>query len=233
MPKKRGAKSGRRKLQYGSRQTQAGISPITGGRLTRCVLRSGQIVPDILIVPMKFATVISFNVAGGVGSYVFSQNSAFDPNVTGTGATVAGFTSLLALYERSRVLSSKFKCCPISTDALLAVAIAPSNVNYGTSASAFGVASLRYAKPDIMRFLPAASSGSLPVLRDEVDTTELAGTPLFNAPEYYMLGAADPATQFYWTIAASTIPAGGTATVGIAVEIEYLVEWSHCQDLPA
>jgi hypothetical protein len=203
--------------------------------MTVCTLRAGQIVPDKLIVPMKFSDTV--NVTGtSTRSYVYSQNSAFDPNVTGTGASVVGYNSLQALYGRCRVFSSKIKVSPVSSDAFISYAVAAGNINYGTSASAIGVASLRNARPEALKWVPYISGGGVVTADansfDEIETAKLAGSPLYNSDEYYSLGAADPATQFYWTIAASAFLGGSFAAV-FHVELEYLVEWSLPQDSPS
>jgi len=44
--------------------------------------------------------------AGAVSVYVFRANSVYDPDFTGTGATVIGYTQAAALYGRYRVLNA-------------------------------------------------------------------------------------------------------------------------------
>ena len=60
---------------------------------------------------LRYSELIPISVSTGtIGSYVFSANSLFDPDVTGTGIQPLYFDQLMALYDHYVVLSSTFKC---------------------------------------------------------------------------------------------------------------------------
>lgn len=203
------------------------------GAITSCVLRAGQIVPDRLTVPMKYVQNLTFSGAAGIASYVFSQNSVYDPNVTGTGGSCTGFNTLSALYYRYRVLSSRIRVTTNSGSTVeVAVAVAPAVINFGSSVSAVLVAASRLAKPDAIKMLPVNGNGPAVVLTDSISTSEILGDQLYDEVSLYGLGNADPATQFYWTIGTNDINGLSYAFGGI-VELEYVTEWSMPKDTPS
>ena len=49
------------------------------------VIRMPSIMPDSIYVNMKYNTAITMTSLLGIGTYVFSMNSIFDPDFTGVG----------------------------------------------------------------------------------------------------------------------------------------------------
>jgi len=215
--------------QFGRNPSRGSTSPF-GGSLTTCVLRAGQIVPDRLTVPMKYATTFNINLVATIPiSHVFSQNSVFDPDVTGGGGLAQGFTSLSRLYQDFRVLSSSVRILAlVFNQSPVVMALAPSTTNVGISAVTTEVASYRFAKPDAMKWSQFACPPV--VLSDRVDTSSMAGTELYDSPAYFGQGSADPPSQFFWVFSA-TAPLGG-AVLEYSIEIEYMTEWTSPLSLP-
>jgi len=56
-----------------------------------------------------FETVTLNSTSGAVGSYVFSTNGLYDPNITGTGHQPAGFDQMMLSYEHYTVLRSRMQ----------------------------------------------------------------------------------------------------------------------------
>jgi hypothetical protein len=202
----------------------------TSHKLTSTSLDRGTLTPDRTIVPMKFVEYRSLTPTVAQ-SYVYSQNSVFDPNVTGVGSSVTGFTTMSALYARYRVLSSKIRLCARNLDnQILGVAISASLDNPGAGIGAAQLSAYRYAKPDIIKLIsPGAPTAEL---RDAINTSEIAGTALYAADSFYGIGAADPAAQFYWVLAVDVLSTGGAVGIYYTVEIEYLTEWSEPRSAP-
>jgi len=66
--------------------------------------------PSMHTCTMRYNAVVALApAAGSVATNVFRLNSVFDPDYTGVGATVAGYTSLAALYGKYRVLGFSMK----------------------------------------------------------------------------------------------------------------------------
>jgi len=191
-------------------------------------------VPDRLVVPMKYAESVTLSSPGGHASYVFSQNSVYDPNVTSTGGSATGFAPLSGLYARYRVLSSRIRVTAQSgsTAAPVAIAVAPSITSLSTTSYAETVAQLRNAKPDILRLMPAMGYGPSVVLVDSVKTSQLLGDNLYDEVAFYGGPSSDPPQQFYWNIGA-TSTLDPTFGIVITVELEYVTEWSEPFDIPA
>jgi hypothetical protein len=186
-----------------------------------------------MTIPMKYTQTINLGGATGVGSYVFSVNSAYDPNVTSTGGSVIGFGPLQNLYNVYRVTASRIRVQAQTTDTGVVgqLAVAATQTNTGTTSSAEYVAGLRYAKPHALRLMPVAGGGPPVVLDDQVKVSEMLGDALYDEANLYGTGGADPALQFYWTIGFSTASRAAGACY-LNVELEYLVEWSRPQDAP-
>jgi len=225
------ARRARRGRGFGDRASSFSLAPQRLG-YTSCVLRAGQIVPDRLEVPMKYAAIITINGSLGKGSYVFSQNSVYDPDVSSTGGTCAGFSTLSSLYGRWRVYSSRIHLTAQSDQADTMCVVAPGITNGGTGQAATSVAAYRHCKPRSMHLLPNNGAGPAVILQDSISTSELLGDALYDEADLYGVGSADPALQFYWTIGTNAF-AAGSYSANFTVEIEYMVEWSMVKDLIA
>jgi hypothetical protein len=202
-------------------------------KFTICRLSAGQICPDRLIVPMKYSSIWTISGAAGVASYVFSQNSVYDPDVTSTGGSCAGFSTLMNLYTKFRVISSKIRLTiQNGANVLLAVAVAPSHVNLGTSSSALLVAGQRMARPHAMKVLSSEGQGPAVVIEDSVNTSEMLGDALYDSTQLFGSISADPALQFYWVVGSNDFNSLPYSFQGV-VEIEYLTEYSRPLDLPS
>lgn len=69
---------------------------------------------------LRYCETISFNPASGVaGTYTFSANGLYDPNISGTGHQPYGFDQLMALYNHYTVLGARIKITPINGSANL------------------------------------------------------------------------------------------------------------------
>jgi hypothetical protein len=205
----------------------------TKGKFTVCRLLAGQICPDRLIVPMKYTAPFTISASGGFASYVFSQNSVYDPDVTSTGGSCPGFNTIMNLYQKFRVLGSKIRVTIQNGASLLLVAaVAPTHTNPGTSNSAFIAASQRMARPHALKIAPADGYGPPIVLEDSVNTSEMQGDALYDSIQLFGTISADPALQFYWVVGSNDLNGLPYSFQGV-VELEYLTEYSRPMDLPS
>ncbi len=230
MSSRRKARKKTASRDYGSREKSVSLYP-TARKFTVCRLLSGQIVPDKMIVPLKFCESRTLTSSGN-GAYTYSQNSAYDPNVTGTGQQPMGFNSLMALYWRYRVIASKIKFTAAALGAVdgIMLCVAPTSVDPGTGAQAVDVARFKFAKPHCLKMLP--SSGGPPlILEDAINTSDIAGTPLYDDTEFFGDVGADPVNQYYWVLAYNQSNPSGQFTW--TVEIEYLTEFTEARDNPS
>lgn len=69
---------------------------------------------------LRYAESININPGAGVaGQYIFSCNSLYDPNVSGTGHQPYGFDQLMALYNHYTVTGARCRVTMIGTDNLV------------------------------------------------------------------------------------------------------------------
>lgn len=233
MPRKRKGKGPARSTRtlggIGKRSGSASVFP-TEQRYTVCRLTRGQIMPSKLIAPLKYAETRSQNVAGA-GVYFYSQNSVYDPNVTGTGSSCNGFNTLMSLYWRYRVIATKFRFS-VQTD--LTTPPVTATAAFLTSNSGISqpleITKARWAKPrNALRYLSANGAGPSVVLEDEINTSDIAGVALYDDEEMFGDAGSDPVNQFYigfgWD---ATTPSG---SVLWTFEVEYLTEFTEVRDI--
>jgi len=69
-----------------------------------------QTFPKQLFNTLRYVDWFTFNFTSGLGTYIFSANSLYDPNTSGTGHQPLGFDQLAAIYNHYTVLKSRIKC---------------------------------------------------------------------------------------------------------------------------
>lgn len=68
-------------------------------------------------VKLRYHETITINPAMGVaGTYTFSANGLYDPNISGTGRQPYGFDQLCALYNKYHVTGSRMTITPVTSD---------------------------------------------------------------------------------------------------------------------
>lgn len=60
----------------------------------------------------------------GAGSYVFSANGLYDPNITGVGHQPSGFDQLMLMYDHYTVIGARMTCTFVNTDTTYAQQVA-------------------------------------------------------------------------------------------------------------
>jgi len=69
-------------------------------------------IPSRFITKMKYADAFSLSAAG-MSSYVYNLNSIYDPDRTGIGHQPFAFDQLATLYNRYRVISTRYRVCAV------------------------------------------------------------------------------------------------------------------------
>jgi len=160
---------------------------------------------------------------GSAGSYVYSANGMYDPNVTGTGHQPYGFDQWMLFYNHYTVLSST-------------IHVQFSNVNGATSVQDKNVGVQLKASPTIdasdvnlileqgstvMKFLPRISTGVANV-RYAYDARRFFGVPTITDDIYRGTTSANPAEQAYYHVFSELTDGGGDQIQILAlVTIEY------------
>ncbi len=91
---------------------------ISGVRVTKCI------VPSMFRGKMFYHTTLSIApTAGSVAANVFRLNSVYDPDYTGTGTTVVGWTQLNGMYNRHRVLHATVRATFVNNSATIPLTV--------------------------------------------------------------------------------------------------------------
>lgn len=114
MPPRRNQKSKSKKnSKTSASRSSRRTAPTVGGSTPASVmLRQPPIFPPSVMkrgqLYYEYQLVMS-STLGVPGSYIFSANGAFDPNITGTGHQPMGFDNMMLFYDQYCVLSSSIK----------------------------------------------------------------------------------------------------------------------------
>jgi len=111
----RATKKSRRKTTTRRRSTYT--------RVPGVVALGRNAIPPIISNTMVYGERFIFSTSSGFGTYLFSCNGLYDPNVTGIGHQPHYFDQLSELYDHYRVVSSKITVTPCTSPTY--------DVNYG------------------------------------------------------------------------------------------------------
>jgi len=157
---------------------------------------------------------------GALGTYVYSANGLFDPNITGTGHQPYGFDQMIAYYTKAVVERSSIAIEVIASQIGQVGVILSSESNVAATLSSAdtltepgrGSAALCYSTSGPARTLTASwSKASLYPEADPADFTTVAN--------------ANPTNQDYYTFYVQALDGSTTVAANIIVVISYDVTW--------
>lgn len=74
-----------------------------------------QLLPKQLYNTLTYCETVNVSLSvAGLGSFLFSCNGMYDPNISGTGHQPRGFDQMMALYDHYTVLKSRMKMTVVS-----------------------------------------------------------------------------------------------------------------------
>lgn len=187
-----------------------------------------------LFPPRSRVMMLSFTEVGQMtsgtvqaGSYVFSANGLYDPNITSTGAQPAGFDQMMVFYEHYTVLRAKIRVVykNQSTTLFESVSLAaradPTPVTDIPTIMESGNA--QYTK---LAVNPA--TGCMKELSMSVDIAKFSGIPdLLDNSECRGSVASNPTEQTYFHVSVWNSETVGTVTCFFELRIEYYVVFSE------
>lgn len=160
----------------------------------------------------------------GLGSYLFSCNGLYDPNITGTGHQPLYFDNLTAIYDHYTVLKSSMKMTVVSTGNYPVIASLgqddDTGINVPTSTTFWertGVTTtivqttVNQAKPLYSYWNASSVFGGDPQAQDSLQGNS----------------GANPTEQTYWVCYFDGGPAGISGTLTFLVEILYDTVWDE------
>lgn len=197
-------------------------------------------MPNKFATKLRYAESFSLNPpAGGlVGTYIFSANGLYDPNVTGVGHQPRGFDQIMTMYDHATVIGSKITV-HFTTAGLVGVS-GPLTVGIalkdGTTAAS--------SKNDYMEGRNVRSG----ILRRNATTDDCFSITLskaFSARKFLGISkpmsssilrnttSANPAEQAYYHLFAQVLTgATDSASIDCQVVIDYLVVFTEPKQPP-
>lgn len=190
--------------------------------------------PDQLKVTHKYVAAITRSSAlGALGTYLFSANGLFDPDITSTGQQPLYFDQCAVIYDHYTVMASRIKLlfsgagstsgpqiyCAVGKDDDV-------NTNYTSLAD--------FVSDDVNAW----------GLTGGVDNKALRLKCSFNASQTYGIkdipadstmsgsSSSNPTEQTYYRILVQEAGFSATATANIFVELEYDTVWRERKDVP-
>lgn len=176
------------------------------------------------------AASLSFTASTGlVGTYVFTANGLFDPNITGGALSPAGFAQLIATYEHYTVVSSKISVIftnNSTTPTIVAIALEP-DVSGSTDPNNM----LELPFEQIVQLEPAGAYGSSKTLAMSTSLSKYFGVDVMDSQSLYRGDAtSNPLEQAYYHLKCFGLK-GGSAEVFITVKIEYTAMFTEPREL--
>lgn len=154
-----------------------------------------NVCPDSITVPISYYTSGGFSGAY-TGENIYSLNSAYDPDYTGTGAQPLGFDQWCAFYARYRVdkVDVEVDFVNLSTSSALNCLVVANNANtpINTQATFFAASESPFS---LTRVLPTSGGNSTCRLKRTFDIASLLGVSKQrhrSNPDYSGTVAASP-----------------------------------------
>ncbi len=215
------ANSGKRSKR--NNKAEASVKGLTTVRGLFPPMFRGKMFYENQIVVLPVAATMAYNT--------YRANSVFDPDLSGVGTTVAGYTQAAAVYGRYRVLAVRAIISFINrgTDGAHVFVVATPQNTIGTNFA------LAMAQRNVWQ-QPLAAVGGAGVVKHEVSFPihEIYGVPqqqVRSEDDFAGLISSHPNNIVYLHIGAFN-PGATTGAVNFAVRIEYDVVWSLPLDMP-
>lgn len=184
-----------------------------------------QPLPLQLFNTVKYAESVVVTLIGGFNSYLFSCNSLFDPNRTGTGHQPMYFDQLIALYDHYTVLRSRIKFSPLPGglfDTPFAATVYQDDD--ATVATTFTQALEQKSACKAKTWIPQA--GPNPTLYSSWDAAKTFGPNPQAQDSLQGDATASPTEQTFYTLCIQDLGSSNN-TISLLVEVEYDTVWDE------
>lgn len=182
--------------------------------------------PKRLFVPMVYSSdLITLTCTVGAGAYhLMSQNSLYDPDITGSGHQPYGFDQWSAMYNYYRVHAFKMKMCAVNqTDTQ------PITIVFNTNSVTSGPTDIDTAKETPNAITRRGGANKTPVCLETYRTLAFTcGVPKRNVATDDLFRAAvntSPSIQRTMQVWAQPFDQATTVTVKFEIKIKYYSEF--------
>lgn len=192
----------------------------------------GRAFPNKATVKQRYVDQVSItSTTGVIGTYRFSANGLYDPNITGTGHQPYLFDQFTGLYNHYCVVASRILVEVIPTTASTASALVALAQNDDTSATYTTAAEMSEQTTGKAKFLTVNATDPVYLSSSWNLKKVFGGDPLSNnALQGTVTG--NPTEQTYFDIGIQCTGAS-TGSYSVRVVIEYDVIWSEVKDVAA
>lgn len=185
-----------------------------------------QPIPKQLFNRLKYAESVNVTLnVSGLGSYIFSCNGMYDPNITGTGHQPMYFDQFSALYDHYTVLKSKMKCTVVGhPNAALLFGLGQDDDTTIAAPNSYTM----WERPGFqVKSVNAAVEPSDTFLWSSWDAKKVYGGDPQSDPELQGTATSNPTEQTYYIAYFDGGVTLGSQTVTILAEIWYEVVWDE------
>lgn len=186
-------------------------------------LGSNLVIADSVFVRLAVNDVVVRAPGAILDAYTYSQNGAFDPNVTGGGIQPAGFDQYSGFYGYYQVLASSISVQIINNTAStsMVACLYPSNV--ATTLSYTNSVSLPYSRRSA---IGALGSVNIKSIVNYITTKKLVGREV-SSVNYAAPVTAQPAAQTYWQLSARAADGATNLSYTIQTHIVYTIKFYY------
>lgn len=182
-----------------------------------------QPIPKQLYNRLKYAETVNVPIGvTGLGSYLFSCNGMYDPNITGTGHQPMYFDQFTAMYDHYTVLKSTMKATVVAnTEGACIFSLGQDDDTTISAAFSYTI----WERPGYQtKVVNAPVEPSNTSLWSKWDAKKVFGCDPQSDPSMQGSSTANPTEQTYYVIYFDTLP---STTVTVLVEIWFDVVWDE------
>lgn len=183
-------------------------------------------------VRLRFATSVTITPvsAGVLGAHTFRANSLYDPDQTGVGTVVPGYTHMFEKYDHCTVVGARivcdFECTNTSGDHTILMGIIPTDGG-SLDASVADANGFRIARRSVYKHMKHGNGESSPMRRIKynLDIAKFNGIPrsIVGDSRYAHQAGSNPSEQTYFQVVAGALDDAETSipTTRVAVYMEF------------
>lgn len=189
-------------------------------KTSRAIIRMPSIMPDTLLVNMKYNTSITMVNVAGFGSYVFRMNSISDPDFTGLGHQPLGHDQWANFYAEYEVKSSSVDCFAIPTvNNPVVFSIYPAITSSVTASTTLAIEQ-PYTK---YQYIATINIGDQRHLRHFMTVRKIEGRNT-DSVNYIATFGSNPTLSRFWILSLASMTGVDISTIRVNVTITY-----HCK----
>lgn len=190
-------------------------------------MRMSYMVNKTVLQPDSTYTILRYNEIVGrtplnfVDNYVYTMNSVYDPNFTGTGTQPAGFDQYMTLYGNFQVLASAIYVKIINYSNISGIYYAITPMRSSSAILYQDAVEQSYAK---RRLCGTLGSLNISTLKNFMRVKKFVGRQT-NDNQYGGTASSNPTSLYYWMLSFFSSDGSTNLTYTIEIQIKYYVKF--------